>query len=388
MAISRRSFVAALGGTGALGALTWRGHEQLLAQAPAQAPLQGAAARRADRLLAARPGMVRLDSNENPYGAGERVFGVIRSRLSASNRYPVKSEDDLAAAIAAVHGVRPENVILGTGSGELLRAAVSAFCSRDRALVAPDPTFEAPANWAKFIGAPVVAPRVDAELRLDLDAMADGGRNAGLVYLCNPNNPTSTVHSKADVTSFVERMGRTSPATTVLVDEAYHEYVDLPSYGTAIPRALADPRVVVTRTFSKVFGMAGLRIGYMVGQPETLAKVSPWLLGSNVSELSLAAAAVAVGDAAHVAEEQKKNRAGREHAVKFFEDAGYKVARSDANFIMVDVRRDAKAFKLACVERMVAVGRQFPSHPNWVRVSIGTLEEMKKAEPVFRRVLS
>jgi len=388
MAISRRSFVAALGGTGALGALTWRGHEQLLAQAPAQAPLQGAAARRADRLLAARPGMVRLDSNENPYGAGERVFGVIRSRLSASNRYPVKSEDDLAAAIAAVHGVRPENVILGTGSGELLRAAVSAFCSRDRALVAPDPTFEAPANWAKFIGAPVVAPRVDAELRLDLDAMADGGRNAGLVYLCNPNNPTSTVHSKADVTSFVERMGRTSPATTVLVDEAYHEYVDLPSYGTAIQRALADPRVVVTRTFSKVFGMAGLRIGYMVGQPETLAKVSPWLLGSNVSELSLAAAAVAVGDAAHVAEEQKKNRAGREHAVKFFEDAGYKVARSDANFIMVDVRRDAKAFKLACVERMVAVGRQFPSHPNWVRVSIGTLEEMKKAEPVFRRVLS
>jgi len=376
------------GGTGALGALTWRGHEQLLAQAPAQAPLQGAAARRADRLLAARPGMVRLDSNENPYGAGERVFGVIRSRLSASNRYPVKSEDDLAAAIAAVHGVRPENVILGTGSGELLRAAVSAFCSRDRALVAPDPTFEAPANWAKFIGAPVVAPRVDAELRLDLDAMADGGRNAGLVYLCNPNNPTSTVHSKADVTSFVERMGRTSPATTVLVDEAYHEYVDLPSYGTAIQRALADPRVVVTRTFSKVFGMAGLRIGYMVGQPETLAKVSPWLLGSNVSELSLAAAAVAVGDAAHVAEEQKKNRAGREHAVKFFEDAGYKVARSDANFIMVDVRRDAKAFKLACVERMVAVGRQFPSHPNWVRVSIGTLEEMKKAEPVFRRVLS
>jgi histidinol-phosphate aminotransferase len=390
MPISRRSFVSALGGAGTLGALTWRGHEQLMAQAQAQAqaPLEGAAARRADRLLAARPGMIRLDSNENPYGAGDRVFRVIRNHLAASNRYPVKSEDDLKTAIAAVHGIRPTDVILGTGSGELLRAAVSAFCSRERSLVSPEPTFEAPASWARFIGAPVVAPRVDAELRLDLDAMADSGRNAGLVYLCNPNNPTSTVSSQADVRAFVQGMGRSSPATTILIDEAYHEYVDEPSYGTAIPLALANPRVIVTRTFSKVFGMAGLRIGYAVGRPETMAKVSAWLLGSNVSELSLVAAAATVGDAAHVAAEQKKNRAGRELARKFFEGAGYKVARPDANFLMVDVRRDAKAFKLACVERMVAVGRQFPSHPTWVRVSIGTMEELRRAEQVFRQVLT
>ncbi len=384
MPSTRRSFVAALGGAGALASVTWRGHEQLLAQAPAQ----GAAARRADRLLAARPGMIRLDSNENPYGAGERAYGVIRRHLSASSRYPVRSEDDLAGAIAAVHGIESENVILGTGSGELLRAAVNAFCSRERALVSPDPTFEAPASWAKFIGAPVVAPRVDAELRLDLDAMAEGGRSAGLVYLCNPNNPTSTVHSKAEVTAFIGRMAGVSPATTILVDEAYHEYVDEPSYGTAIPLALANPRVIVTRTFSKVFGMAGLRIGYAVGQPATVARVAEWLLGSNVSELSLVAAAAAVGDTAHVAEEQRKNRLGRDYARKFFEGAGYRVARSDANFIMVDVRRDAKEFKTACLKRMVAVGRQFASHPSWVRVSIGTMDERKKAEEAFRGVLS
>ncbi|MGH7561504.1 MAG: pyridoxal phosphate-dependent aminotransferase [Gemmatimonadales bacterium] len=387
MPITRRSFVATLGGASAGvlgGSLTWRGHEQL----QAQAPLQGAAARRADRLLAARPGMIRLDSNENPNGAGDRVHGVIRRHLGASNRYPVKSEDDLAAAIAATHGIRAENVILGTGSGELLRAAVSAFCSRDRALVSPDPTFEAPASWARFIGAPVVAPRVDAELRLDLNAMTDGARNAGLVYLCNPNNPTSTVHSRADVTAFIGRMASLSPATTILVDEAYHEYVDEPSYGTVIPLALANPRVIVTRTFSKVFGMAGLRIGYAVGQPETLAKVTPWLLGSNVSELSLVAASAAVGDAAHVAQEQKRNRVGRDYIRSFFERAGFTVARSDANFIMVDVRRDAREFKLACLKEMVAVGRQFASHPTWVRVSIGTLDEMEKAEQVFRKVLA
>ncbi|HEV8599571.1 MAG TPA: aminotransferase class I/II-fold pyridoxal phosphate-dependent enzyme [Gemmatimonadales bacterium] len=384
MALSRRSFLATLGagGVGVLAAphLGWRGHEALLAQ--------GAAARRADRLLAARPGVIRLDSNENPNGPGERVYAVIRRHLSEANRYPVRSEDDLAAAIARVHGIQPENIILGSGSGELLRAAVSAFTSRDRALLSPEPTFEAPAAWAKFIGAPVFAPRVDAELRLDFDAMVKDGRGAGLSYLCNPNNPTATVHSRADVTAYVDRVGQLSPETTILIDEAYHEYVDEPSYGTAIPLALANSRVVVTRTFSKVFGMAGLRVGYAVGQPATLAKMAAWLLGSNVSQLSLVAAAATVGDTRHIALEQRRNRATRAYTREFFEGAGFRVARSDANFMMVDIRRDAKEFKLACIKRDVAVGRQFTSLPTWVRVSVGTLPEMKKALQVFRTMLA
>ncbi len=383
MRASRRSFLATLGagGAGLLAAplINWRGHETVVAQ--------GVSARRADRLLASRPGMIRLDSNENPSGPGERVYALIRQHLRESNRYPVKSEDDLAAAIAKVHGIKPENVILGCGSGELLRAAVNAFTSRERALVAPEPTFEAPGNWARFINVPVVAPRVDASLRLDLDAMAQGARGAGLVFFCNPNNPTATVHGKADVSAFVERVGRLSPETTILIDEAYHEYVDEPSYGTAIPLALANPRVVVTRTFSKVFGMAGLRAGYAIGQPATLARISAWLLGSNVNQLALVAAAATVGDAQHIALEQKNNRAARAYTRKFFEGAGYKVAQSEANFMMVDIRRDSREFKLECVKHMVAVGRQFPTLPTHVRVSIGTMEEMKKALQVFKTTL-
>jgi histidinol-phosphate aminotransferase len=384
MPISRRSFVVTLGAGGAAvltaPLLSRRGHEALLAQGPA--------ARRADRLLAARPGVIRIDSNENPNGPGERVYQVIRRHLGESNRYPVRSEDDLAAAIAKVHGILPDNVILGSGSGELLRAAVSAFTSRDRALVAPEPTFEAPASWAKFIGVPVRAPRVDATLHLDLDAMAETGRGAGLSYLCNPNNPTATVHSKSAVSGYVEQVGKLSPETTILIDEAYHEYVDLPAYASAIPLALANPRVVVTRTFSKVFGMAGLRVGYAVGQPETLAKMAAWLLGSNVSQLTLVAAAATVGDAPHIAMEQRRNRATRAFTRKFFEGAGYQVAQSEANFMMVDVRRDAKQFKLECIKHNVAVGRQFPSLPTWVRVSVGTLPEMQKALQVFQGVLA
>ncbi|HEV8149596.1 MAG TPA: aminotransferase class I/II-fold pyridoxal phosphate-dependent enzyme, partial [Gemmatimonadales bacterium] len=251
-----------------------------------------------------------------------------------------------------------------------------------------EPTFEAPANWAKFIGSPVIAPRVDASLHLDFDAMAEQGRGAGLSYLCNPNNPTATVHGLSAVSGYVERVGKLSPETTVLIDEAYFEYVDEPSYGSAIPLALSNPRVVVTRTFSKVFGMAGLRVGYAVGQSATLAKLAAWLLGSNISQLSLVAAAAAVGDIPHIALEQRRNRATRAYARRFFEQAGYSVAQSEANFMMVDIRRDAKEFKLACLKHHVAVGRQFPSLPTHVRVSIGTLQEMQKARRVFASVLA
>ena len=384
MPVSRRSFLVTLGASGA-GVLaspyiTWRGHESLLAQ--------GVSARRADRLLASRPGMTRLDSNENPNGPGERVYSIIRAHLNESNRYPVKSEDDLIAAIAKVHGVKPENVILGCGSGELLRAAVNGFTSKERALVSPEPTFEAPANWAKFIGVPVIAPKVTSTLHSDLDAMVDGARGAGLVFFCNPNNPTATVHGKDAVAGFVNRVNTISPETTILIDEAYHEYVDDPSYATAIPLAMSNPRVVVSRTFSKVFGMAGLRVGYVIGQPATLAKISPWMLGSNINQLALVAAAATVGDTAHIAAEQKKNRAARAYTRKFFEDLGYTVPQCEANFMLVDIKRDAKEFKLACVEKLVAVGRQFPTLPNHTRVSIGTMEEMKKATRVFKATLA
>jgi histidinol-phosphate aminotransferase len=386
MPVSRRAFVATLGagaaGVAAAPLINWRGHEVLVAQ--------GVSDRRADRLLAERPGMTRLDSNENPNGPGEGVFAAIRSHLGRSNRYPVKAEDDLVAAIIKAQGggLKAENVILGCGSGELLRAAVNGFASRDRALVSPEPTFEAPANWAKFVGIPIVAPKVDAALKLDLGAMADQGRGAGLVYFCNPNNPTATVLGKSDVLAYVEQVNKTSPQTTILIDEAYHEYVDDPRYASMIPLALENPRVIVTRTFSKVFGMAGLRAGYAVGQPATLAKMSQWLLGSNVNQLALVAATHTVGDRAHIAAEQQKNRAARAYTKQFFETAGYAVADCQANFMMVDVHRDAKAFKLECVKHNVAVGRQFPSLPTHVRVSVGTMAEMRKALGVFKETLA
>lgn len=389
MAVSRRAFLASLGAGGAgvltLPMVSWRGSEALHAQ---QAVTSGREARRADRLLSVRPGMIRLDSNENPNGPGLRVFDTIRHGLGGANRYPVKSEDDLVGAIAKSHGIKSENVILGCGSGELLRVAVQAFTSPHRALISPAPTFESMAHFATFIGSALREPPVDARLQLDLGAMLDASPGAGLIYFCNPNNPTATVHGSAAVTGFVTDVGSRSPDTFILIDEAYHEYVEDASYATAIPLALANPQVIVTRTFSKVFGMAGLRVGYAIGQPETLARMSPWLLGSNVNQLALVAAAASVGDRTHIATEQRRNREARAFTRKFFESAGYTVGACEANFMMVDIHRDVKAFKAECIKKGVAVGRPFPPLSTHLRLSIGTMPEMTRALEVFRTTLA
>jgi histidinol-phosphate aminotransferase len=388
--LSRRNFLATVGagsaGIAVLPLVSARGREALLAQQPQSRP--AASDRRADRALASAPGMVRLDSNENPNGPGARAFEAMRSTFGDANRYPITLEDELTAEIARYLGVKPENIMLGCGSSEVLQNAVQAFTSPTRALVSPSPTFEQPATFAKFINSPVKSPRVDAKLRLDLDAMADASKDAGLVYFCNPNNPTATVHGKAAVAGFIGRVNRSSPQTMILVDEAYHEYVEDPAYATMIPMALDNPRMFVARTFSKVFGLASMRVGYAVGRPEVLARMKGWMLGSNVNQLALAAAKTTVGDATRIAEEKKKNHEAKIFTAKYFAGAGYEVIPSEANFMMVDIKRDVKAFKAECIKKGVAIGRPFPPLNTHVRISVGTMAEMQKAVDVFHSTLA
>jgi histidinol-phosphate aminotransferase len=386
--LSRRDFLAstaaASAGIAAYPMITARGNEALLAQQGVD-PI---AARRADRALASAPGMIRIDSNENPNGPGARAFEAMRSTFDVANRYPVTLEDELTTEIARTLGVKSENIMLGCGSGEILRASVQAFTSPTRALVSPMPSFELAADYARFIGSPVKSPRVDGKLKLDLDAMADAAKGAGLVYVCNPNNPTATVHGKAAIVGLLDRVGKSSPQTMVLIDEAYHEYVEDPSYATSIPLVMDNPRAYVTRTFSKVFGMAGMRVGYAVGRPEVIARMKGWMLGSNVNQLALAAAKTTVGDMARIADEKKKNHDAKVFTAKAFASMGYEVIPSDANFMMVDIKRDAKAFKAECIKKGVAIGRPFPPLLTHVRVGVGTMAEMQKAVEVFRTTLA
>jgi histidinol-phosphate aminotransferase len=382
MPLSRRAFLTSVG-AGSAGALlapaiSARGAEALLGLAPGRPFASAAPVTRT----------VRLDSNENPNGPGDRVFDAIRASFDVANRYPRVEQSAAVAAIAAARGVKADHVMLGCGSTEILRVATAAFTGPGRALVQGSPTFEVMGRFAPTVNAEVRDIRVDTHLRLDLDAMAGAAAaGAGLVYLCNPNNPTATVHGADAVRGFVGTVVAASPKTMVLVDEAYHEFVDDPAYATAIPLALDNPNVIVARTFSKVYGMAGLRLGYAIARPETLRRMAPWLLGSNTNQAALAGAVATVADTARVAEQQRLNREARAFTLRFFQDAGYTTSDSQANFVMVDIRRDVTAFKAGCLERGVSLGRPFPPLDTWLRVSIGTMAEMQQAVAVMRTAL-
>jgi histidinol-phosphate aminotransferase len=377
---SRRSFIQFVGLNG------------LAAAAGSSAPASSASAEKiGPRLIsrAAAPGaMLRLDSNENSSGPGPRVLAAIQDAFGEINRYPFAASQELSAAIAGSLGVPPDQIELGAGSSEILDVAVSTFTAPDRALVTAAPTFEMPANLAHYLGHPVIEVPVTDGLALDLDQMAARATGAGLLYACNPNNPTATLHGASAIEQFVGDVLKREPTATILIDEAYHEYVERADYRTAVPLALSNPRVIVSRTFSKIFGLAGMRIGYAVGQRQTLSGLSKRLDALRISRLSTTAALTALADPSRIAEQRAANHDARAFTARTFKDAGYEPVASEANFLMVNVRRDIRAFQAACHERGVGVARPFPPLTTYARVTIGTIEEMKRAATVFQEVLA
>lgn len=365
--------------------LAARGHEAYVAE------LQQAQGRSARPPLPPGVDEIRLSSNENPLGPGRKVLDAIVKKFPEAGRYPFNStpaDRNLVDALAAQHKVKPENVGLGAGSQEILKNAVRAFTSPEHGLVTASPSFENPVSMARRIGHPVTEVPVDAEFRLDLAGMLAAAPGAGLVFLNNPNNPTATVHGARAVADFVEAVRKASPDTVILIDEAYHEYVTDPSYSTAVPLALETPNVLVARTFSKAYGLAGMRIGYGVGRPETMKALGRFKMPYNVSVFGVAAALAAVEDPAYLAAERRRNTDVRGFTRKVLEDLGCACTDSHCNFLFANVHRPAQEFREACAKQGVMVGRNFPPfEKTHARISIGTMQEMKKAADVFRAVL-
>lgn len=337
-------------------------------------------------------GCLWLDSNENPVGPGSRAINAAIGALRDAGRYPwhaCHAPFDLRSAIAVRFSVAPGNVTLGAGSGDILLNAVRAFASPARALVTAAPSFELPGAMARRIGIPVIAIPVDTAGRLDLHGMAVAARGAGLVFLCNPNNPTATVHAATAIREFVRRVREDSTDTVVAIDEAYHEYVTDPTYASAAAIALADPNVFITRSFSKAHGMAGLRCGYAIGQKETIAMLELHASRCSDNVAALAAAAASLDDLEHLEGECARNAEARAFTLDFFRSLGYEPTDAQGNFIFVDLRRSAREFRDACAERRVTIGRGFPPlDRTHVRISIGTMDEMRRATDVFRHALA
>jgi len=335
-------------------------------------------------------GQIRISSNENARGPGRSAIEAMRSAMTPrmGRGYPPDHTGTLVETVARTFGVRTENVVVGTGSGTILAGATRAFCSASKPLVTAAPTYGTPESTARRIGVGVRSITVDGSLGLDLDAMAAAARGAGMVFVCNPNNPTGTAHSAADVEAFIRRVKRDSPDTAILVDEAYIDYTFDPNVKTVAPVALEYPGVFITRSMSKAHGMAGLRVGYAVGQPETVSAISSaWELGS-MNTLSAAAAAASLRDPGHIEEERRENARIRSFTLAAIRDMGFDGPESHTNFIFVDLGRPASQFRDACLELGVRVGRDFPPMENaYSRISLGTMDEMQASVDVFRQVL-
>jgi histidinol-phosphate aminotransferase len=327
---------------------------------------------------------VRISSNENPYGPSPKAVAALGTCSGVAARYPDLAHVEMCEALAKHHGVGRENILLGCGSGEILRVADVAFVGPGQNAVAAEPTFESVLNYVGLLrGEPVKVP-LTADHRHDLQRMAAACTSkTGLVYVCNPNNPTATIVTKAELAEFIPRVPRT---TTILVDEAYFHFVEDSAYGTATGWIAEHPNVVVARTFSKVYGMAGMRLGYAVGARETLARMRERTLFSNANAGVLAAAMASLEDQEYVSGTRKRIIGTREWLAGELRKDGHEVVASHANFMMVNMGTDVAPVIRAFGGKGIEVGRRFPSMAEYLRVTIGTREEMEAFLGAFREI--
>ena len=271
--LTRRRFVQTVG-LGAAGAVTgsW-----ISARGREGSSVAHRKSGRGGRATAASP--IILSSNENPLGPGQKVLDAVKAAFGPAGAAPGRysgASGALIEALAKKHSVTAANITLGCGSTQILRTATHVFTARNKAMVGTIPTYEECAGYAEMMGHPVRAVSLDPNFNMDFDKLIAAGRGSGMVFFCNPSNPTATYTGARASRDFFARVNRLSPETVILVDEAYFDYVTAPDHDTHIPLAVEDPRIVVARTFSKAYGMAGLRIGYAVGHPDAIRKMNEW----------------------------------------------------------------------------------------------------------------
>jgi histidinol-phosphate aminotransferase len=324
-------------------------------------------------------GPIRLSRNENAYGPSAGVTAAMRDvALNAANRYPELEAEALRDRLADFHRVSREQIVLGCGAGEIMRMAVDAFLGSRKKLLTALPTFDLISQFARRAGAEVVPVALSKDYSHDLDAMLSrvngSAGSAGLVYICNPNNPTGSLTRRGDIERFIQALPR---ETHVLIDEAYHHYVS-PSaeYASFIERRVADDRVIVARTFSKIYGLAGLRVGYAVAPASTARLLNSYRLADPLNVVGAAAAMAALNDTGYVHESMQRNLDDRQ---EFLNQANARMVRaidSHTNFVMLNTGRPASEVIEHFRENNIRLPEPFPSFDDYIRISMGTTAEM------------
>jgi len=328
----------------------------------------------------------RLNANENPFGPSPAAKAALTGAIDGSFRYPMTTQRDLQNKIAAHEGLQSGNVLLSSGSTPLLQAAALYYTQGGgKNIISGDLSYDDLPTAARRYGANWVQVPMTADFKLDLDAMeAKVDANTTLIYLCNPNNPTATLLDKDKLKSFVDRV---SKKTTIMIDEAYIDYLPNPDEITLLGAVKAGQNVIIARTFSKLYGFAGLRCGYFMGQPDTLRAIGNYTSSfMALSATTIAAALAAYQETAFLQDALKKANASKEFLYATLKKEGYEYIPSAANFVLFPIKMEGRQFSQEMGKRGVGIRTWKYMGKDYCRVSIGTMDEMQAFADAFKQL--
>jgi histidinol-phosphate aminotransferase len=330
----------------------------------------------------------KLANNENPYGPPETVMKAMNDAWRYANRYQYP-DGGIVEAIAEHHGVKPENILLGCGSSEILKIVDDAFLPEHKFVIGVEPTYEtvyryATNSKAKAITLPLTNT-FDVDMKAIIRATKLNARDVGFVYICNPNNPTGRIVSKQDIKLLLDSIPQDIP---VFIDEAYHHFVDDPNYEPSIKYVIEGRKVIVARTFSKIAALAGMRLGYAVAPEEIIGMLRPLVVSYNTNAVVKYGGVAALKDTAYQAKMKQLNKQLRDKTTNELKTMGYQVIPSQSNFFMVNVKKDVTQVGDEFQKRGILVGRKFPPMNEWLRVSVGTEDEMDRFMKAFKEIFS
>ncbi len=332
----------------------------------------------------AQDGVMRLSSNENPLGLAPVAREAVLGGREDANRYPGASRRALIEVLAPYLDVPPERLFFGAGSTEILRVAVQAWSTPNAHLVLASPTFEDVPGYARPFPYQVDAVPLTADHAHDIGRMreiVDGSSNPAIVYICNPNNPTGTLTSSAEVDEWI---GEGSDQTLFLVDEAYLEYANDPKYWSAERWTAERTNVIIVRTFSKIYAMAGMRLGYGIAHPKTVRRMRPFLTRNNPNHMAAVAAAASLGDSELVGRSVGMNSRAKAITHECLDDLGLEYLPTHTNFLMHRIQGELRTYIERMSEAGIRVGRPFPPMLEYNRLSFGLPEEMERFAETLR----
>jgi histidinol-phosphate aminotransferase len=379
-AVSRRKFMGGL--ALAAGYVGFRSESDLMAHVPP--PELGPDGRPIS--LEAYDKLAKLCFNENPYGPPPSVLNAMQGALKYANRYG-NPDGGMIQAIADHHGVTPGNVLLGAGSTEILDVVDETFLEGGKKVLGVKPSYALVYEFARGVKSDSIELDLLPDHRQNIPALIkaaqDHRQDVGFVYLCNPNNPTCAIVTKTEVKQLLDGLPENMP---VLIDEAYHHFVENPEYSTSVPYVLEGRPIIVARTFSKIVGLAGMRLGYAIAPEPIIARMQPHSIAS-INAIVKWGGVAALKDTAAQANVKAMTLELRKKTTTELVGLGYDVIPSEANFFMVHIRRPVRSVSGAFRKRGVLVGRPFPPMDDYLRVSVGNAEEMERFMAAFKEIV-